>query len=99
MALLLSTTNAFQIIVRVAATQRNSGFENAVVDRLLSWQSSSMWPILTINSLTPDEIRQDVKEMQEFRKKLVASPAKAKKFFKTVRLACGEGVPVKKAKR
>ena len=58
-----------------------------------------MWPILTINSLTPDEIRQDVKEMQEFRKKLAASPAKAKKFFKTVRLACGEGVPVKKAKR
>jgi len=76
-----------------------SDFENAVADRLPSWQSSSMSPIMTINSLTPVEIRQEVKEMQDFRKKLEASPAKAKKFFKSVRLACGEGVPVKKAKR
>lgn len=53
---------------------------------------------MTMNSLTPEEIRQEVKEMQEFRKKLLASPAKAKKFFDAVRKACGEGVPARRAR-
>ena len=57
-----------------------------------------MSPIMTMNSLTPEEIRQEVKEMQEFRKKLLASPAKAKKFFDAVRKACGEGVPARRAR-
>ena len=48
-----------------------------------------MAPTTTMNSLSAAEIQAEVREMREFRKKLLASPKEAKKFLDAVHKASG----------
>lgn len=52
-------------------------------------ESSPMAPTTTMNSLSAAEIQAEVREMREFRKKLLASPKEAKKFLDAVHKASG----------
>ena len=44
-----------------------------------------MSPIMTINSLTPNEILSEIREMRAVAKKLTANKAEAKRFLAAVR--------------
>jgi|GEM_PF-5372574 len=54
---------------------------------------------MTINTLTPNEIRSEIREMRAFAKELASNKLKAKKFFSAVSIACGQGKSVARTKK
>jgi hypothetical protein len=58
-----------------------------------------MSPIVTIQTLTPSEIRQECKEMRAYARKLAADKPMARKFFRAVQVASGQLSPARAKKR